>query len=1227
MGAVGGGNNLTLTGNGIFGPGNTLTISNTSPSTITITGSLGDTGSPGGTLTKTNTGTLVLSGSNTYAGPTNINGGTLQLAAASIPANSAVTVAAGATFDVNGTTSSIGSLAGAGTVNLSAGLIAGTLGIGGNNTSTTFSGVIGGSNGQLVKQGTGTLTLSGANTYTGATTINAGTLLVNGTVASASTTVNNGGTLGGSGTLSGGIGILVNNGGTVSPGGPGTGVLKGVFASFAAGSIFRVKLNSTTVGSGYDQLNITPSPVFLGGNPTLNVSLGFTPNIGDTFTIIQDTGGVNGTFNGLPNNSFFLVNGQQFRINYTANSAVLTRALLPTSTTVVSSVNPSMFGQPVTFTATVTPLSGGGTPTGTVTFTNGGTVLGSMPLNANGQAAITSSTLPLGNNTIIASYGGDSTFAPSDNSASALTQVVNKANTTTVLQSSANPSVFGQAVTFRATVAPVVGTGVPTGTVTFTVDGSPQTPVTLLDGLATFGTATLGAGNHTVTAAYSGDANFNTSTSGPLTQTVNKANTTTVLQSSVNPSVFGQTVTFTATVSVIAPGAGTPSGTVTFTVDGTAQPPVTLGSNGQATFAISTLTVGQHSISATYGGDTNFNGSTSPALTQTVTAAAVSTTTTVTSTLNPSFVRFPFTITALVAPTSGSGIPTGSVIFSIDGTPQAPKSLVNGRADLFMAFDLGSHSIVAVYSGDSNFSSSTSAPLIQTIIKGSTTTSLSSSNNPSVFGQATTFSAQVQQITPPTEVATGTVTFRDGPAVLGDVPVSGSGITVTFTTSTLSAGPHLITATYNGNAFFDPSTSPTLTQTVKASTSTILLTTTSPSSLGQAVTFIGRVTVNPSGAGSPTGTVTFRDGSTVLGTGNLDSRGIASFATTGLLVGQHAITATYEGNSNFASSTSSPFVQLVTPTDTQIILTANPNPTRTVQTVVVTARVAPVLQTVPTGIVPTGTVMFSQDGTVLGTARVDSTGTAPIALSFLTGGSHTVTARYSGDGNFNASTGSFVESIACNPSETFLGALYQTLLKRSPDLPGFVFWLAQLNAGLSRNDVSSGFETSPEYRGLVVDNFYQRLLSRAPDAAGRQFFVNLLLTGHSTTEVATLLASSPEYFANHGQGTNAGFISALYQDILLRPATAAEIAAWLPVLQQGGVSSRAGAAFQLLRMPEGVGLAVDDNYREILGRQESALERQAWIDAVFRNAVSPIDLTAVFAGSSEFFIKAAQKCG
>jgi hypothetical protein len=204
-----------------------------------------------------------------------------------------------------------------------------------------------------------------------------------------------------------------------------------------------------------------------------------------------------------------------------------------------------------------------------------------------------------------------------------LATYVGLSSTTTGLTSSANPSVFGQSVTFTAAVTSP-DSGTPTGTVTFK-DGSTTLGTIALDGSAhaAFSISTLAVGSgHSITAVYTGDSNFGGSTSSPLTQTVNQAADFTTVTSSLNPSNVGQSVTFTATVTVTGSGSGTPTGTVTFKDGSTTSGTGTLDGTGHATFSTTALTVGGHSITAVYGGDPNFPSSTSVALSQQVNGPA-----------------------------------------------------------------------------------------------------------------------------------------------------------------------------------------------------------------------------------------------------------------------------------------------------------------------------------------------------------------------------------------------------------------------------------------------------------------------------------------------------------------------------------------------------------------------------------------------------------------------------
>ena len=188
-------------------------------------------------------------------------------------------------------------------------------------------------------------------------------------------------------------------------------------------------------------------------------------------------------------------------------------SLFPTTTTITSSSNPSVFGQSVTFSATVAPKASG-TPSGTVTFRSGSKILGTSPLNG-GTAKFSTAELAVGRHCITAAYSGDANFAASKSPA--LHQLVNRAATTTTLVSSVNPPTGGLSVTFTATVVPQYS-GTPTGTVTFKNGATIVGRVQLRGGRAIFNMVFKSAGAESITAAYSGNANF-TPSSADLTET------------------------------------------------------------------------------------------------------------------------------------------------------------------------------------------------------------------------------------------------------------------------------------------------------------------------------------------------------------------------------------------------------------------------------------------------------------------------------------------------------------------------------------------------------------------------------------------------------------------------------------------------------------------------------------------------------------------------------------
>jgi hypothetical protein len=371
---------------------------------------------------------------------------------------------------------------------------------------------------------------------------------------------------------------------------------------------------------------------------------------------------------------------------------------ISTTTSMTSAPNPSTYWQAVTFTATVTSTVG--TPSGTIQFYADGAMLGGAQSLTSGQAIYVTNTLAAGTRIITATYSGDTTYATS--TSSNYSHTVNQANTTTSVASAPNPSTYGQAVTFTATVTTTAG--MPSGTVTFYDNGSSLGGGTLnASGVTTLTIASLSVGTHpTITTQYAGNTNYNSSTSNNYSHTVNKANTTTSVTSTPNPSGYGQSVTFTATVTSTV---GIPSGTVTFYDNGSSLGSNTLNTSGITTLTTFSLSIGTHpTITAQYAGTANYNGSTSNSYSHTVNKA--NTTTSVTSTPNPSGYGQSVTFTATV--TSTTGVPSGTMQFYADGVLLGgAQSLANGQAAYIThTLTTGAHVITAIYSGDATYNPS-----------------------------------------------------------------------------------------------------------------------------------------------------------------------------------------------------------------------------------------------------------------------------------------------------------------------------------------------------------------------------------------------------------------------------------------------------------------------------------------------------------------------------------------
>lgn len=286
------GGSLSVSSDGNLGTGNVVL----NGGGLTVTGATTIDNDISGTsgLTKSGTGTVVLSGTNTYSGGTTINGGTLQVSGGSALADGgAVSVAAGATLDLNNTSETVGSLTGSGTLNIGTGTLTLT-----DSAATNFSGTI-----------SGTGTIAGGGTYT----------------------VASGATLAGTSTFS--TAVTVASGGTIAPGNSPGKISTGNL-TLASGSTANMEIEGTVAGTGYDQIAVTGTVTISGA--TLSLTVTDIPSTGATYVLIDndDTDAVIGTFSGLAEGATITAGGATYTISYvggTGNDVVLTLPATPAS--------------------------------------------------------------------------------------------------------------------------------------------------------------------------------------------------------------------------------------------------------------------------------------------------------------------------------------------------------------------------------------------------------------------------------------------------------------------------------------------------------------------------------------------------------------------------------------------------------------------------------------------------------------------------------------------------------------------------------------------------------------------------------------------------------------------------------------------------------------------------------------------------------------------------------
>ena len=879
---------------------------------------------------------------------------------------------------------------------------------------------------------------------------------------------------------------------------PGAGIAAGpltVSAAFAGDSYFAAASGSVgplTVATGSSTLTLSSS---LPGGSTAGVPVTYTATVVGTPGSLTPSGSVSfsddgvwtcsGTLSGTGSTATATCTEPGTALdaatthaigatwsgdtNYTGSSANLNQPVTvgPTTTVLQSLPNPSSLGAPVTYTATVTAAGSILDPTGTVSFFDNGatTPVCTEPLGT-GSGGVASAvcieaggSLTGGAHTITASYEGDSNFAAS--TAAALSQVVGTATTTTTVTSSGSPSVVGAAVTYTATVADGSSGFTPTGTVSFS-DGVTQ----LCTGVVLSGSggsaqaqctepgSAMTAGAHSIIATYSntGDPNFTGSTSPAFTQSVNKDSTTVAVMSNPNsPSSGGVAVTYSATVTAGTSATLSPTGTITFSEASSGWSCIatlTAGAGGVSSATCATpqpasdLTIGTHDIVATYSGDANFDASDNSAtpFPQVVQAGAV----TVHFSANPaspSPLAASVTYTVSVTPANSSTLtPTGTVsltdslsaftctitLSAGSGTCTQPGTDMGG----------GDHVLTTAYSGDAYFAQTTThnVQVVAPNTGNSATTVIQTSGSPSFPGVPVTYTAIVSgnSIFAPT----GPVAFQTSPTATfctAAAPTSSSGNSSTYICvepgAAMVVGSQTITAQFLGDANYQPTNLPTdtLTQVVVQASSTIKVTNAgsgsagNPSQVGVPVTYTATVSPGSGALLAPTGTVSFFDGGTPItcasATGFTPS---APFSVTcmepsgSLILGTHAITAIYSGDSNYLGSdnTSAPYGQVVKQNQATITTVATvpdcgpSNPCAAGQPLHVSAIVTPAGS--GNALTPTGTVTFTDSlGRQLCTASVGSHGTATCTggysspnFTVANSGSLTINASYGGDLSF-----------------------------------------------------------------------------------------------------------------------------------------------------------------------------------------------------------------------------------
>jgi hypothetical protein len=398
-------------------------------------------------------------------------------------------------------------------------------------------------------------------------------------------------------------------------------------------------------------------------------------------------------------------------------------SVLPGTTfvSVTSSLNPSFAGQAVSLTANVNSVSG--TPTGTVTFTDGATTLGTAPLNTSASASVTATSLPVGTQTITATLTPTGIFLPSSGTLSQAVYPDVAADTLTVTP---NPATFGTTVSLSATVVANPPGVAPTGSISFSSNGTVLATVPIINGLATYQTTALPAGSDSIGCHYLGDTNYGPSDCPFVTETISSSAAITALTLTPSANPAGAFAPFSLIAVLSTSGTPVPGIQVTFSVDGSALGTNTTNTQGTIQYNPSggiQLAPGQHTITAVSAANASYAAA-NAAFIETV--STIPTTSTLTTSNSSTTFGTSIALSAAIAANltgvaaaafAGSGLtPGGTVTFYANGVFLGTAPVNSGAAQLnTTALPSGSDTITCTYSGDANFSPGT-CPATGTII-------------------------------------------------------------------------------------------------------------------------------------------------------------------------------------------------------------------------------------------------------------------------------------------------------------------------------------------------------------------------------------------------------------------------------------------------------------------------------------------------------------------------------